>query len=186
MRAAAAGAARSACRLRTVFGVGGDILVTAVPGPRGQADIARLARAYPAEVNLPYPPTSLVNFGEVNFPLLFGLAVAVFGAATLAHALVVSVGRRRRETGLLKVLGFVRRQTAFAMSWQTTTVAVVGLVVGLPLGIAAGRLGWDLFAAYVGFWGSCRSPGPIALAATSRGLLAAAARIRPAAALRAE
>jgi hypothetical protein len=191
-----AGDAQNACRLRTVFGVGGDILVTAVPGPRGQADLARLARAYPAEVNLPYPPTSLVNFGEVNFPLLFGLAVAVFGAATLAHALVVSVGRRRRETGLLKVLGFVRRQTAFAMSWQTTTVAVVGLVVGLPLGIAAGRLGWDVFAGYVGFvavpvvvaWGL------IALAAATiavANLLAAgpaiaAARIRPAAALRAE
>ena len=38
-----AGAAQNACRLRTVFGAGGDILVTAVPGPRGQADLARLA-----------------------------------------------------------------------------------------------------------------------------------------------
>ena len=190
------GAAQNACRLRTVFGVGGDILVTAVPGPRGQADLARLARAYPAEVNLPYPPTSLVNFGEVNFPLLFGLAVALFGAATLVHALVVSVGRRRRDTGLLKVLGFVRRQTAFAMSWQTTTVAVVGLVVGLPLGIAAGRLGWDLFAGYVGFvavpvvvaWGLIAlAAGTIAVAnLLAAGPAIAAARIRPAAALRAE
>jgi hypothetical protein len=191
-----AGAAQNACRLRTVFGVGGDILVTAVPGPRGQADLARLARAYPAEANLPYPPTSLVNFGEVNFPLLFGLAVALFGAATLVHALVVSVGRRRRDTGLLKVLGFVRRQTAFAMSWQTTTVAVVGLVVGLPLGIAAGRLGWDLFAGYVGFvavpvvvaWGLITlAAGTIAVAnLLAAGPAIAAARIRPAAALRAE
>jgi putative ABC transport system permease protein len=191
-----AGAAQNACRLRTVFGVGGDVLVTAVPGPRGQADLARLARAYPAEANLPYPPTSLVNFGEVNFPLLFGLAVAVFGAATLAHALVVSVGRRRRETGLLKVLGFVRRQTAFAMSWHTTTVAVAGLVVGLPLGIAAGRLGWDLFAGYVGFvavpvvvaWGLIAlAAGTIAVAnLIALGPAVAAARIRPAAALRAE
>jgi hypothetical protein len=191
-----AGAAQDACRLRTVFGVGGDILVTAVPGPRGRADLARLARAYPAEVNLPYPPTSLVNFGEVNFPLLFGLAVAVFGAATLGHALVVSVGRRRRDTGLLKVLGFVRRQTAFAMSWQTTTVAVVGLVVGIPLGIAAGRLGWDLFAGYVGFvavpvvvaWGLIAlAAGTIAVAnLLAAGPAIAAARIRPAAALRAE
>lgn len=53
----------------------------------------------------------------------------MFGAATLMHALVVGVGRCRRETGLLKVLGFVRRQAAFAVSWQTTTVAAVGLVV---------------------------------------------------------
>jgi hypothetical protein len=191
-----AGAAQNACRLRTVFSVSGDILVTAVPGPRGQADVARLARAYPAEINLPYPPTSLVNFGEVNFPLLFGLAVALFGAATLVHALVVSVGRRRRDTGLLRVLGFVRRQTAFAMSWQTTTVAVAGLVVGLPLGIAAGRLGWDLFAGYVGFvavpvvaaWGLIAlAAGTIAVAnLLAAGPAIAAARIRPAAALRAE
>jgi hypothetical protein len=191
-----AGAAQNACRLRTVFGVGGDILVTTVPGPRGQADLARLAAAYPAEVNLPYPPTSLVNFGEVNFPLLFGLAVAVFGAATLVHALVVSVGRRRRETGLLKVLGFVRRQAAFAMSWQTTTVAVVGLVVGLPLGIAAGRLGWQLFAGYIGFvavpvvvaWGLVAlAAGTIAVAnLLAAGPAVAAARTRPAALLRAE
>ena len=191
-----AGAAQNACRLRTVFGAGGEILVTTVPGPRGQADLARLALAYPAETNLPYPPTSLLNFGEVNFPLLFGLAVALFGAATLVHALVVSVGRRRRDTGLLKVLGFVRRQTAFAMSWQTTTVAVVGLVVGLPLGIAAGRLGWDLFAGYVGFvavpvvvaWGLIAlAAGTIAVAnLLAAGPAIAAARIRPAAALRAE
>ena len=189
-------AAQNACLLRTVFSVGGDVLATTVPGPRGQADLARLARAYPAEVNLPYPPTSLVNFGEVNFPLPFGLAVAMFGAATLLHALVVSVGRRRRETGLLKVLGFVRRQTAFAVSWQTTTVAVAGLVVGLPLGIAAGRLGWDLFAGYVGFvavpvvvaWGLIAlAAGTIAVAnLIALGPAVAAARIRPAAALRAE
>jgi len=191
-----AGAGQTACRLRAVFSVGGDILVTAVPGPRGQADVARLAAAYPEEVNLPYPPTSLVNFGEVNFPLLFGLAVAVFGAATLVHALVVSVGRRRRETGLLKVLGFVRRQAAAAMSWQTTTVAVVGLVVGLPLGIAAGRLGWELFAGYIGFvavpivvaWGLVALvAGTIAVAnLIAAGPAIAAARTRPAVLLRAE
>ena len=191
-----AGAAQTACQLRTVFSVGGDVLVAAVPGPRGQADLARLARAYPAEINLPYPPTSLVNFGEVNFPLLFGLAVAVFGAATLVHALVVSVGRRRRETGLLKVLGFVRRQTAAAMSWQTTTVAAVGLIAGLPLGIAAGRLGWQLFAGYVGFvavpvvvgWGlAALAAGTIVVAnLLAAGPAVAAARTRPAAALRAE
>jgi hypothetical protein len=191
-----AGAGQTACRLHAVFSVGGDILVTAVPGPRGQADVARLAAAYPDEVNLPYPPTSLVNFGEVNFPLLFGLAVAVFGAATLVHALVVSVGRRRRETGLLKVLGFVRRQAAVAMSWQTTTVAVVGLVVGLPLGIAAGRLGWELFAGYIGFvavpivvaWGLVAlAAGTIAVAnLIAAGPAIAAARTRPAVLLRAE
>ena len=32
------------------------------------------------------------------------------------------------------------------MAWQATTVAVVGIVVGIPLGIVVGRWLWDLFA----------------------------------------
>ena len=46
----------------------------------------------------------LINFGEaVSFPLLFGVALSLFGAATLVHLLLVSVSRRRAEAGLLKV-----------------------------------------------------------------------------------
>jgi ABC-type antimicrobial peptide transport system permease subunit len=44
--------------------------------------------------------------------------------------------------GLLKALGFVRRQVALFVSWQTTTVALVGVIVGLPIGTAVGRLVW--------------------------------------------
>jgi ABC-type lipoprotein release transport system permease subunit len=65
--------------------------------------------------------------------------LAVFGAATLAHLLVVSVSRRRREIGLLKVLGFVNGQIASTVAWQATTLALVGVVIGVPLGVAAGQ-----------------------------------------------
>jgi ABC-type antimicrobial peptide transport system permease subunit len=56
----------------------------------------------------------------------------------------------RREAGLLKVLGFCRAQVAAVVSWQATTVALVGLATGLPLGIAAGRLTWRAFAGSLG------------------------------------
>ena len=57
-------------------------------------------------MNLPQPPTNLVNFGEaVNFPLILGLVVVLFGVATLLHLLLTSLNRRRREMGLLKSLG---------------------------------------------------------------------------------
>ena len=65
--------------------------------------------------------------------------LALFGAATLTHLLVVSVSRRRREIGLLKVLGFVNRQVASAVIWQATTLALVGIVIGVPVGVLAGR-----------------------------------------------
>jgi hypothetical protein len=49
-------------------------------------------------------------------PDIFGVMLAIFGAATLIHLLVVSVGRRRHETGLLKAVGFVNRQVAATCS----------------------------------------------------------------------
>jgi hypothetical protein len=145
------GPALNACQIRAILSAGGEVLVRAVPGPRGQAALIRLARAYPSQVTFPVPPTNLVNFGEaVNFPLLFGGLLVLFAVATLMHVLVVSVARRRREAGLLKALGFVRRQVAFAVSWQATTTALIGIIAGVPAGIAVGRLIWLSFASSFG------------------------------------
>jgi predicted lysophospholipase L1 biosynthesis ABC-type transport system permease subunit len=47
---------------------------------------------------------------------------------------------------LLKTLGFTRRQLAATVAWQSTTAVLVGLIPGIPLGIALGRLLWDAFA----------------------------------------
>ncbi len=109
----------------------GAILASVVSGPRGQAAIKQYLDSPVANATLPITPTSLINFGEaVNFPLIFGAMLAVFGAATLLHLLVVSVTRRRREVGLLKVLGFVNGQVVAAVAWQATTLALVGIVIG--------------------------------------------------------
>ena len=130
---------------------GGGIRVTFVPGPRGKAAMDHYQAAYPSITSQPQAPTSLVNFGEaVDFPLIFGAMLAVFGAATLAHLLVVSVSRRRRDVGLLKVLGFVNRQVVSTVSWQATTLALVGVVVGVPLGLIVGRGVWNAFANNLG------------------------------------
>ena len=78
----------------------------------------------------------------VNFSLIFGAMLALFGAATLLHLLVVSVSRRRREVGLLKVLGFVNGQVASAVAWQARALALVGIVIGVPLGVVVGQAVW--------------------------------------------
>jgi hypothetical protein len=116
-RHCAAGPAQQACQLQVVYQDSGGFLVRAVPGPRGRAAVARLAGRYPEEVLFPATPANLANFGQaVNFSLVFGLALILFDVATLVHFLTVSVIRGRRETGLLKALGFVRPQAAFAVS----------------------------------------------------------------------
>ncbi len=139
----------------------------------------------------------LVNFGEsVNFPLLFAAALSVFGAATLLHLLLVSVVRRRTEAGLLKALGFVRRQVAAAVCWQATAVALAGIAVGVPVGIAVGRVLWRIFATDFGVV-PVDVVEPVLIAALAVGVLAVAnalaavpallaARSQPARLLRAE
>jgi hypothetical protein len=127
------------------------IVITLAPGTGRAGALARLETAYRNGAVLPAKPTTLVNFGQVaDLPLILGLAVALFGSGTQLHFLLVSAARRRREVGTLKALGFVRRQVAAAVAWQSIAVVVVAIALGMPLGIAAGRLGWDLAASSFG------------------------------------
>jgi ABC-type lipoprotein release transport system permease subunit len=141
----------SACLQKAQQGLVYSVLLHAASGPRGAAALARYAHQYDGFLVGQEKPTELINFGQaVSFPLLFGAALSLFGAATLVHLLVVSVHRRRAETGLLKVLGFLRRQIGAVVSWQATAVVLVGIVAGIPLGIAAGKAAWRLFATSFG------------------------------------
>jgi len=139
-----------ACQIGLVAS-SGDFLVRAAPGPAGRAALAGLARRYPSLVQFPATPANLVSFGQaVDFPLIFGVVLVLFGVATLVHLLVVTVARRQRDVGLLKTIGFVRRQVALSVSWQSTTVALAGVVIGVPAGIVVGRLVWQVFASSLG------------------------------------
>ena len=147
----AGGTAAAACLRKAQQGLVYSVLVHAVPGRSGAAALARYTSRYGAFAAGLGQPVELINFGEsVSFPLLFGVALSLFGAATVVHLLMISVHRRRTEAGLLKVIGFVRRQIAAVTSWQATTVILAGLVAGVPLGIVAGKVAWRLFATNVG------------------------------------
>jgi hypothetical protein len=147
----APGPSQARCRTKAAGNLSYVLLAGVTPGAGGRAAVAHYLRVYPGIATLPVTPTNLVNFGQaVNFPLILGVVLVLFGAATLIHVLVVSVARRRRELGLLKALGFVRHQAAAAVCWQATTVAVVGIVVGVPVGVALGHLVWNAFATNLG------------------------------------
>src|SRR5436309_12343610 len=79
-------------------------------------------------------------------PAWLGAALAFGAVAALGLTLVASVHRRRRVLALLKALGFTRRQLAAAVAWQASVAVAFGTAVGLPLGILAGRVLWNLFA----------------------------------------
>ena len=142
-------------------------------------------------------PTAVADLDRIgDLPLALGAFFALLACATVAHALVTTVRRRRRDLAVLRAVGFTRRQTRGAIVWQSTLLAVAGLVVGVPVGIAVGRITWRWLAD--GFPIVYVPPGAlvailvvaglaIALAnALAAGPAHAATRIHPAEALRVE
>jgi hypothetical protein len=104
----------------------------------GGVTYAVLGAQRPAEIAI-YQSTG-------STPAVLALGLAFGAVAALGLALASSVRRRRRDLALLKTLGFRRRQLAATIAWQASTVAVVGSIFGVPLGIALGRWLWTLFA----------------------------------------
>ena len=142
-------------------------------------------------------PDEIRNYSRVrDTPLILGGVLALLAVATLAHVLVTAVRRRRRDLAILKALGLVRRQVLGVVEWQALSLAGVALLIGVPLGLLAGRWAWGLFASSAGLAPAASIPvalvlliipATVALAALiAPGPGRAAARVRAAVVLRAE
>jgi FtsX-like permease family len=122
------------------------LLLRWAPGADPTRSSAHLLAVAP-HLGLPQRPADVTNFGRIQqLPALAAGVVAAVAVAMLAHLLVTSVRRRRRDLAVLKTLGFLRRQVSAAVAWQATTLLVLALAVGLPVGVAAGRWLWRLLA----------------------------------------
>jgi hypothetical protein len=175
----------------------GKFLIRFTPGTDRERAMAGLRRDLSGFIFTPRPHAEVRNLQRVGgLPDLLAALVTLLALAMTTHTLVTSVRRRRRDLAVLKTLGFVRRQVAATVAWQATTFAVVALVLGLPLGLAAGRWAWQLTAAALGVDSGPVVPGAAVLAVVAGTLVAAnlvaagpgrvASRLRPAAALRSE
>ena len=92
-------------------------------------------------------PARVANLDDVDgFPLALAVFLATLGAVTVGHALVTSPRRRRRELAVLRTLGLDQRQVGATLAVQATAVSAVGVLVGLPIGIAGARTLWALVA----------------------------------------
>ena len=122
--------------------------------------------------------------------------LTVLALIAVGNSLVTGVRRRRRDLALLKTLGFSGRQLRATIAWQASTLAAVGLVIGVPAGLITGGLVWRFVADGLGVATDATIPTvalllllPVVLALVN--ILAflparAAARTRPAVALRTE
>ena len=92
-------------------------------------------------------PAEITDYRTMgSTPALLAAALALAAVTALGLTLAASVRRRRRDLATLKALGFTRRQLLSTVCWQSSVTVGVGVVVGVPLGIALGRWLWTLFA----------------------------------------
>jgi hypothetical protein len=148
----------------------------------------------------PLPPqrgAAVINASQMGSqPITLAAGVAAAALLALGLTILASVRQRRRELALLKALGLRARQIGAVIAWQTSTILVVAVAVGVPCGVAAGRWAWTSFANSIGVVPAPVVPDRALLAGAvlvilAGNLLAAmpallAARIAPAVTLRTE
>ena len=182
------------------------VLLSFTPGPRRAANIASFQRSMTGFcrtarrstcVVIGQRPNGVTNYASIDgTPAVLAGLLAVLGVAVLGQFIVVSGRRRRRDFAILKALGLFGRQVSAITAWQVSTLTGLALLAGLPLGVAAGRWSWALFAHGLGIPDATITPTwPVLLMVPSAILIAnavafwpgrAIARLSPADALRAE
>ena len=178
----------------------GAALVDFRPGVGDEEGTAAVRTALPEALTVysfPAQPADVANLEQVTaVPFALAAFLVVVALAAVAHALVTSVRRRRRDLGVVRTMGFRSRDVLMSVGIQASTIIVIGLLIGAPLGVALGRSAWSLVADQLGVGTSPTIPAvalvvlvPAALvAAVGLALLPgrAATRVSPALALRAE
>jgi hypothetical protein len=125
-------------------------LITVRPGVDPKVVMARLQKTA-ADAGIgpnPFPPP-VAELRQVRIlPIVLGgfLVLLAFGA--VGHALATAVRRRRLDVAVLRALGMTRWQSRGVVVTQATVLAGVGLIFGIPLGLALGRTLWRVVADY--------------------------------------
>jgi hypothetical protein len=173
-----------------------NVFLVSLRNPASPAAISSLKQQFPGTVLPAVPPPEVRDLSGVSgLPLILAFVLMLLACGIIAHTLLTSVRRRRRDLAILKTVGFVTSQVRATVAWQATALACAGLIVGVPLGLLAGRWAWILFASQVAI---VPAPviSPLTLLAIPVVLLVAnaiaaiparsAARTQPAAILRSE
>jgi hypothetical protein len=175
-----------------------DFVITLREGADVDAAVARLHDRFFSTTTYPaVPPNAVLNVERVSrLPVLLAALVAALAGAVFVHTLSGEIRQRRKELAVLKTIGLRGTQVSAVLAWQVTVVAIVGVVIGVPVGILAGRAGWRIVSAQLGVEWSTAVPMVIVTVLAVGALLLAnivalgpglrARRARPAAALRTE
>jgi putative ABC transport system permease protein len=126
-------------------------VVRLAAGADREAFRAELEDAFPGTISGPLIQGAIRNVDRIRYlPFALAALIGLLAAASLAHAVVLSTRRQRRQLAVLKTLGFRRSDVAASVRWHAAVLGAAAALVGIPLGIVAGRWGWRVVAGGLG------------------------------------
>jgi len=133
------------------------VLITLAPSARGPHAAQMLNAAITKtdkrlkgiELGTPDPIPAVAELKEVEqLPILLGGFLALLAIGAVGHALATAVRRRSHDFAVLRALGMTQRQCRWVVVTQASVLAAIGLLFGIPIGLAVGRSVWRVVADY--------------------------------------
>ena len=113
----------------------------------GITHLAALVGHQADDVSPPSEPDELTNLSNVRaLPEVLAAFLGCIAVAALGSVLLSCARRRRHDFAVLRTLGMTRGGVRTVLNAQSTAIGLFGLAVGVPLGLAVGRLGWRSIA----------------------------------------
>jgi putative ABC transport system permease protein len=126
-----------------------EALVRVADGEDVDAIMATYANRF--ELGFRTMPADVANIVELGqLPEALGAFLAVIAVVALIHMLAVTTSRHARDLAVLRSLGLTRGEVRRVVATAAVAITTVGLLVGVPLGFAIGRLVWWSVAHSIG------------------------------------
>jgi hypothetical protein len=121
------------------------------PGASRDAFRERFRERTQMSADRPSRPNVIGNVARVrSIPYLVAASLAALALLSLAHQLILSTQRRRRDLAVLRALGADSRWVTGVVHWQATIFTGLVLAIATPLGIVAGRVVYRAFVDRIG------------------------------------
>jgi putative ABC transport system permease protein len=104
-----------------------------------------------ADVARATTPDELRRLRDVRaLPIALAVFVGLLAVIGMAYTLRTTVTRRRTDIAVYKTMGMTRRSVFSLLLVQATTTAIIGILLGIPIGLLAARAVWKVEAAKLG------------------------------------
>ncbi len=107
----------------------------------------RLRQDFPGTVLGPMKPLDVADLERVRgVPYLLAALLGTLALVSVVVTLASAARRRRHEVAVLRSLGLARDQLRRLAAGEASTFVSLAVVVGVPVGVVAGRLLWTMAA----------------------------------------